>query len=130
MTRPATSRPRGFTIVELLVVLAALGLLLALAAPRYVEHVDRSREAVLKHNLKATREAIERYHADRGRYPATLQELVLARYLREVPLDPITDRIDTWVLSAPGGSAAAGAVFDVKSGARGNARDGTAYASW
>jgi general secretion pathway protein G len=123
-------RNKGFTIVELLVVLAALGLLLALAAPRYIEHVDRSREVVLRHNLKAAREAIERYHADRGRYPASLQELVTARYLREVPLDPITDRADTWVLTGPAGSGAAGVVFDLKSGARGNARDGTTYAAW
>jgi general secretion pathway protein G len=84
---------------------------------------------VLKHNLKATREAIDRYHADRGRYPASLQELVAARYLREVPLDPITDRADSWVLVGPGGSGS-GAVFDVKSGSRSQARDGTAYASW
>jgi general secretion pathway protein G len=123
-------RAKGFTIVELLVVLAALGLLLALAAPRYVEHVDRSREVVLKHNLKAVREALDRYHAERGRPPGSLQELVGARYLREVPVDPITDRSDTWVLVGPQGSGAAGAVTDLKSGARGNARDGTAYATW
>jgi general secretion pathway protein G len=120
----------GFTIIELLVVLAAMGLLLSLAVPRYVDHVDRSREAVLKHNLKAAREAIERYHADRGRYPASLQELVAARYLREVPLDPITDRADTWLVVGPNGAGASGSVFDLKSGARGNARDGTAYATW
>jgi general secretion pathway protein G len=123
-------RAKGFTIVELLVVLAALGLLLSLAAPRYVEHVDRSREVVLKHNLKAVREAIDRYHADRGRHPSSLQELVRERYLREVPLDPVTDRADTWLLVAPQGSAAAGSVMDLKSGAHGNARDGTAYATW
>ena len=120
----------GFTIIELLVVLAAMGLLLALAAPRYVDHVDRSREAVLRHNLKAAREAIERYNADRGRYPASLQELVTARYLREVPVDPITDRADTWVVVGPSGSGAAGTVFNLKSGARGTARDGTTYAAW
>jgi general secretion pathway protein G len=123
-------RPCGFTIIELLVVLAAMGLLLSLAAPRYVDHVERSREAVLKHNLRAVRDAIERYNADRGRYPATLQELVSTRYLREVPDDPITDRADTWLLVAPSGGAASGAVFDIKSGARGAARDGTTYASW
>jgi general secretion pathway protein G len=120
----------GFTIIELLVVLAAMGLLLALAAPRYVDHVDRSREAVLKHNLKAAREAIERYNADRGRYPASLQELVTSRYLREVPLDPITERTDSWLVVGPNGAAASGAVFDLKSGASGQARDGTAYATW
>jgi general secretion pathway protein G len=123
-------KARGFTLVELLVVLAALGLLLALAAPRYIEHVDRSREAVLKHNLKAAREAIDRHHADRGRYPASLQELVAARYLREVPVDPVTDRTDTWLLVGPSNSGAGGAVFDLKSGAKGTARDGTAYATW
>ena len=121
-------RNRGFTLIELLVVMAAMGLLLAIAAPRYVEHVDRGRETVLRYNLAGLREAIDKFYADRARYPKDLPELVAERYLRQVPLDPVTDRIDSWVLVPPRGAQEG--VFDVRSGAAGSARDGTAYASW
>ena len=120
---------RGFTLIELMVVMATLGLLLALAVPRYIDHVDRARETVLRQNLAAIRESIDRFHADRDRYPAALQELVLARYLLTVPMDPMTERSDSWVLVAPPGHPA-GQVFDVHSGAPGAAKDGTPYAAW
>lgn len=120
---------RAFTLIELLVVMAALGLLLAIAAPRYTEHVDRAREAVLRQDLASLRDAIDKFYADRSRYPADLKELVQQRYLRQVPLDPITDRDDTWVaVPAPGQKA--DAIVDVRSGAQGRAHDGSAYASW
>lgn len=119
---------KGFTLIELLVVMAALGLLLALTAPRYVEHVDRAREGVLRHNLMGLRESIDKFYADRARYPKDLQELVAERYLRQVPLDPVTERVDSWLLVKP--ESAAEGVFDVRSGAAGKARDGTLYASW
>ena len=121
-------RAKGFTLIELLVVMAALGLLLALAAPRYYEHVDRSREVVLKNNLAAIRQAVDRFRGDRGRYPEELAELVRLRYLRDVPLDPITDRADTWLVVPPLGQPKG--VYDVRSAASGKARDGSAYASW
>ena len=131
----------GFTLIELLVVMAALGLLLAIAAPRYAQHVDRAREIVLKQNLVTLRDAIDKFYADRARYPADLEELVRQRYLRQVPLDPLTDRSDTWVPIPPGqqsavstlpagGPTVTGAVFDVRSGAPGNSADGTPYANW
>jgi len=133
--------PRGFTLIELLVVMAAIGLLLAISAPRYAQHVDRAREVVLKQNLAGLRDAIDKFYADRARYPVDLQELVKQRYLRQVPLDPMTDRSDTWITVAPGQSPTAsvvptntlvvtGAVFDVRSGAPGNGSDGTPYANW
>lgn len=128
---------RGFTLVELLVVLAALALLLSLAVPRYVEHVDRARETVLRQDLATLRDAIDKFRADRGRFPQDLAELARERYLREVPVDPMTDRAQSWVLVPPGVMAgaqadggAAGGVFDVRSGAPGTARDGTPYAAW
>lgn len=125
----APRRARGFTLIELLVVLAALALLLGLAVPRYVEHVERARETVLQQNLAALRDAIDKFNADRGRYPAELAELARERYLREVPRDPITERSDTWaVVPPPGGGT--GQVYDVHSGAKGIARDGRPYASW
>lgn len=123
------ARRAGFSLVELLVVMAALALLLSLAYPTYMKQVDRARDAVLRHNLKSLREAIDRFHADHARYPQDLAELVDRRYMRELPLDPVTDRADTWVVLPPSG-AAAGRVFDVKSGASGVAMDGSSYASW
>lgn len=119
----------GFTLIELLVVMAVLGLLLAIAAPRYVAHVDHARETVLRQDLAAMREAIDKFYGDHGRYPYTLAELVQARYLRQLPPDPLTQRVDSWrEVMAPG--AAASAVQDVRSGAPGQGRDGTSYADW
>jgi general secretion pathway protein G len=120
---------RGFTLIELLVVLAALGVLLALVVPRYVDHVERARETVLRHNLKHLRSAIDQFHADRDRYPQQLEELVAQRYLKEIPVDPITDRKDSWIMVAPQ-DGAPGNVRDVRSGASDLARDGSAYAAW
>ena len=114
--------------MELLVVLAAMGLLLSIAAPRYYEHVDRAREVALRHDLAGLREAIDKFYADHARYPKDLNELVTGRYLREVPQDPVTDRVDTWVLVKPQGQA--DGVADVHSGAKGLSRDGTSYARW
>lgn len=119
-------RRRGFTLIELLVVLAALALLLGVAVPRYVEHVDRTREAVLRQNLATLRDAIDKFSADRGRLPRDLAELVQERYLKAVPLDPLTERNDTWAVMGPG----SGQIADVRSGAAGQARDGSAYAAW
>lgn len=122
-------RAWGFTVIELLVVLAAIGLLLAVAAPRYSQHVDQAREVALKHDLRALRDAIDKFYADQARYPATLDELVVKRYLRGLPVDPITERTDSWLILAPTGQAS-GAIFDIRSGAKGTARDGSAYATW
>jgi general secretion pathway protein G len=125
--------PRGFTLIELLVVMAALGLLLAVVAPQYVRHVDRARETALRQNLSSLREAIDKFHADRARYPQQLNELVTEHYLRSLPVDPVTDRADTWVLVSPTGQvgvAACTPIFDVRSGAPGRAKDGSLYAGW
>lgn len=120
---------RGFTLVELMVVMAIIALLLALALPRYFSHLDRSRETILRQDLAVMRDAIDKFHGDRGRYPESLDELVSARYLRALPVDPLTERADTWQIIAPQGDAV-GAVYDVKSGAPGVARDGSAYVDW
>ena len=129
---PTLARRRGFTLIELLVVLAVIALLLSLAAPRYFNHVQRSREVVLHENLNVMRDAIDKYHADRGRYPETLADLVARRYLRTMPVDPLTDSAETWITLPPPASAptTGGGVYDVKSGAPGNGADGTPYESW
>jgi general secretion pathway protein G len=131
MVRLAAQRPRaarGFTIVELLVVLASIALLLSVAVPRYVRHLDVARDTVLRENLRQVRDAIDKFHADQARYPANLAELVAKRYLRSVPVDPVTDRSDSWLLVAPANNSAG--VFDLRSGAPGKAADGSVYGTW
>lgn len=122
-------RARGFTLIELLVVMSIIALLLTLAVPRYFSSTDRAREAVLKQNLAEMRGAIDKYYGDRGRYPAALEELASQRYLRRIPPDPITDTETTWV-TVPPQNPDQGAVFDVKSGAPGEAMDGSKYGDW
>lgn len=125
---PAAAKKTGFTLIELLVVMAVLAILTSLVAPRYLARVDDARETVLRQNLVGLRVAIDQFYRDKARYPETLEELVTQRYIRAVPLDPITKKSDSWVLIPPNDSTKA--VFDVKSGANLRASDGTEYASW
>ena len=129
MTR-AGIRPRGgFTLIELMVVLALIAMLVTIALPRYLASVERSKEAVLKSSLRTMRDAIDRYYADNERYPDTLEALASHRYLRDVPVDPETGSARTWVLVTPPPDAKAReGVYDVRSGALGSCRDGTPYA--
>jgi general secretion pathway protein G len=125
--RPGNSR--GFTLIELLVVLAVLAVLAGIVTPLYLDRVDDARETVLRQNLIGLRESIDQFYRDKGRYPNRLAELVEQRYLRAIPEDPITQRADTWVVLPPKPGDAT-AVFDVKSGAAGRAKDGTDYHQW
>ena len=121
---------KGFTLIELLVVMAIIATLLSIAAPRYLRSVDDAREASLKSSLSQMRQAIDQFHADRGIYPQALTDLVEKRYLRSVPVDPITESAQTWqVLPAPGAEDGA-AVYDVRSGAPGASRLGEPYGNW
>lgn len=120
---------RGFTLIELLVALAIIALLLSIAVPRYLGSLTRSEEAVLKENLALMRDALDKHFADTGRYPAAIEELASKKYLRAVPLDPITQSAATWV-QVPPADARLGGVFDVRSGAQGTGADGRPYAQW
>lgn len=120
---------RAFTLIELLVVLAVTATLLSLVAPQYMGSIDAAKEQVLRENLASLRATLDKFHADTGRYPESLDELVTARYLRSVPLDPFTNSSATWVLIAPP-ERTKGLVFDVRSAAQGNARNGSAYRDW
>lgn len=119
----------GFTLIELLVVMAVIATLLTLAVPRYFASIEKSKEAVLHANLTLMRQTLDKYYGDKGKYPDALDELVAAKYLRSVPTDPITDSNTTWVIVPPE-QPELGGVYDVKSGADGRARDGSAYLDW
>ena len=122
-------RARGFTLIELIVVMAIVALLASLAAPRYLRSLDVARERALQSTLVTVRDAIDQFAADKGRYPDSLQELARARYLRELPQDPLTGRRDSWLALRPApGSALRGALADLRSGAAGRASDGRLYA--
>ena len=123
-------KPCGFTLIELLVVLGIVALLLTLAAPRFFPSVDKTRETILLDNLRNTRAVIDQYHADTGRYPDSLEQLVEKKYLARVPVDPVTESESTWVIVPPEEEGAPGAVYDIRSGAPGNGRDGRPYAEW
>ena len=120
---------RGFTLIELLVVMAIIATLLSIAAPRYFDQVDTAREKALLQSLEVMRDSIDKFRADTGKYPATLTELVEKRYLRKLPVDPITESAETWELVPPADPNESG-VWDVRSGARGSGRDGRPFAEW
>jgi len=119
----------GFTLIELVVVLAIVALLLTIAAPRYFHSVDKSKETVLKANLSMTRDALDKYFGDNGKYPDKLDALVEKKYLRSLPLDPITESTESWTIVPPD-TPEKGGVFDIHSGAPGNSADGTPYSEW
>lgn len=116
----------GFTLIELLIVMAIIALLASIALPRYFQSVEHAREAVLTENLRTVREAIDKFYGDTGRYPESLDEMVEKRYLRSLPVDPITESAATWVVIRPQGEAK-GNVYDLKSGAPGATHDGKAF---
>jgi general secretion pathway protein G len=122
-------RSRGFTLIELLVVMTIIGMLLAVAVPRYFHSLERSRETVLKHDLSVMRDAIDKFAADTGHYPEQLADLVTKKYIRSLPVDPYAKSAAKWIAVLSDDDKDPG-VKDVKSGAEGTAPDGTAYATW
>ena len=123
-------RQRAFTLIELLVVMAIIATLLSIAVPRYFHSVERAKEAALKQTLSVTRDSIDKFYGDNGRYPKDLQELVGKRYLRSMPFDPFAESDATWdILSSPE-SAGKSELYDIRSGAQGTSADGKAYADF
>lgn len=129
MPQDRLRRRRGFTLIEMLVVMAILATLLAVAAPRYFLSLDRSKEVALRANLRLLRETIDKYEADTGSLPGSLEVLVNRRYLRAVPVDPMTDSATSWVIVGHPDGQTQG-VYDIRSGSGAVAIDGTAVASW
>jgi general secretion pathway protein G len=122
-------RAQGFTLIELIVVMAIIALLVSIVAPRYMKSLEKSKEAVLKQDLSVMRDALDKYYGDVGKYPNSLDELVEQKYLRTVPVDPLTDSTTTWQVVAPV-DPELGAIYDVKSGASGSSTIGTSYSDW
>ena len=127
---------KGFTLIEVLIVVTLIGILVAILVPQYKYSVLRAKEAVLKENLFQLRDAINKYYFDKKKYPAALEDLVTGRYLREIPLDPI-NKTRQWHLvmaeplegEEPDPEALQG-IIDVKSMSQNTAIDGTPYADW
>jgi len=129
-------RRKGFTLIEMIIVFALIGILVGLALPQYQNSLKKARENVLKETLFTLRDQIQKYYSDKAKYPASLQALVDDKYLRSIPLDPVTRTADTWIevreelepdeieLVRELG------ITDVRSGAPGNALDGTAFSTW
>jgi general secretion pathway protein G len=134
MRQPWNRRDEGFTLIELMIVMAIIVILAGIATALYTNSMQRSKEAVLKSDLFRMRDAIDQYYADKNKYPASLDALVTEKYIRAIPVDPITNSADTWQTTMaepePGNALSDTGVFDVKSGAELTALDGTRYADW
>ena len=127
-------RQRGFTLIELIIVVAIIGILLAVAVPVYRTHLRHANEAVLKQDLYSMRNAIDQYTQDKAKAPQALDDIVSAGYLRTLPKDPMTNSNTSWQVeqedvmqsvdqTAPG-------ISDVHSGSNAISTEGTAYSSW
>lgn len=135
------NRESGFTLLELIIVIAVVGILATIAMPALKNVPRKANEAVLKTNLHTMRDVIDQHYGDKGKYPASLQALVDGGYLRRIPDDPITKRSDTWVAvyeeidpdNPPTESESEDGqpgIVDVRSGAPGISLDGTPYSEW
>jgi general secretion pathway protein G len=129
-------RSRGFTMIELLLVLALIALLASIAVPVVTGSVLRAKESTLKESLYTLRKAIDDYYADTNSYPSDLETLAQKRYIRKLPKDPITDQRDSWILvraeddKGQGQGQGQGGIIDVHSGSEINSSDGTPYKEW
>src|SRR5215813_7962492 len=133
------SQMSGFTLLELLVVMTIIGILAAIAVPALRDSPQRARESALREDLFTMRSVIDQYHGDKGAYPADLQTLVAAGYLRKIPVDPMTKSAETWVTALEEVSTDAASstdtpatpgIIDVHSGSADKALDGSVYKDW
>lgn len=129
MTHTHIRLGRGFTLIELMVVMVIVSLLITVAAPRYFGSLQKSKETVLRQTLAVTRDALDKFYGDNGKYPDALEDLIAKRYLRALPVDPITGSNSSWTMVAPE-DPEKGRVYDIHSGAEGVGRDGKPFREW
>ena len=134
MARSTKTGNRGFTLVELLIVISLISILAAMGLVQYRNSVVAAKESTLKTDLFRMRDAIDQYYADKGKYPSSLDSLVSDGYMRRIPEDPFTKTADSWTTVPaepdPNNPSAEPGVYDVKSGAQGTALDGSSYSDW
>jgi general secretion pathway protein G len=143
MRKTDSSRQSGFTLLELIVVVAIIGILATIAMPALRNVPLRTKESVLKTNLRTLRDVIDQHYGDKGRYPTSLDALVDEGYLRKMPIDPITKSSETWVPvyeeidpdkppaeTEGGGETDEPGIIDVHSGSPLNSLDGQPYKDW
>jgi len=125
---------RGFTLLELLVVIGIIGIVSTIAVGQYQRSILKAREAVLKEDLYIMRQAINHYFADKQEWPPDLQALVEESYIHAIPVDPMTHSSDTWITETASSDdrdiATSPGIADVRSGAGGYGMDGTSYGEW
>ena len=127
-------RQRGFTLVELLIVISLISILAAMGLVQYKNSVTSTKESVLRTDLFRMRDAIDQYYADKGKYPSSLDSLVSDGHMRKIPEDPITKSSDSWTTEPaepdPTNPSAEPGIYNVKSGAQGTSLDGSSYSEW
>jgi general secretion pathway protein G len=136
MARSSKRRSRGFTLIELMIVISIILILVSVALPAYNQSIVRARESVLKQNLFTLRSVISQYTLDKQKAPQSLDDLVSAGYLKQIPSDPMTGKNDTWVPDQEENTVMSideqdqGGIIDVHSGSSGIGSDGTPYNTW
>lgn len=130
MVKHIIQKNKGFTLIELLVVLAIIAMLVSMASPKFFKSLERSKETALRHDLSVMRNAISQFYSDQSRYPQSMQELVQAGYLKAIPVDPVLNRSDTWILLSPPIGSSQSGLYDVISGSPDVGLDGTPYSNY
>lgn len=128
-----TMTKKGYTLIELMIVVAIAGILISLAIPNFQQSAMKAKETALKQNLFTMRTVLDQYYADRGDYPDSLDSLVEAQYLRSIPIDPFTKSSTTWAEifeEQEEGDDSPTGIYDIKSGSDAVAGDGTPYKEW
>lgn len=130
MKLPRKHAPGGYTLIELMIVMVIIGILVALAVPSFQQSAVKAREAALRQNLQTIRTVLDQHHADKGVYPPSLETLVEAGYLRQVPEDPFTKTANGWVIEFEDHVDEEPGIFDVHSGSDDLSTNGTPYHEW
>jgi general secretion pathway protein G len=132
--KSGTKRERGFTLIELMIVMAIIAILASIAIPSFINAVKHAREAVLREDLHTMRQAIDSYTVDKEKAPQSLDDLVQSGYLKQIPVDPMTGTSDSWMPDTSDTlmdiDQTDGGINNVHSGSQGTATDGSTYNTW